>query len=334
MNKFIRFSLVLILIVIAFVLVLAFVEPNDVTVSRSVVIRAAKEPVFEQIVKFTNWNNWYILHERDTTVKITCTGSGEQGSTYHWAGDEHLTGEGEIRNEGIDSSTMHYTFMLTRPGEMKGDGIISAIDTAGLTKVTWTFHKHFTFPGNAVLIVFNLDKYIGGDFDAALGNLKKYVEKTTVYKPPVAIMETTFPARLYAGIKQTVSFTDIAQFFSNTFNKLNNELTKRINGNAFGVYYSWDTITHTVEIMAAYPVADSSVTLKNAIYMWLPSSQAYMVVYKGPYSGIGAAYEVMDKYIAKKGKTSALKVEEYSLGPMQEPDSTKWITNIYYLVSS
>jgi hypothetical protein len=84
--------------------------------------------------------------------------------------------------------------------------------------------------------------------------------------------------------------------------------------------------------MAVVPVADSSTVLKDATYIWVPQSKAYMVVYKGPYTGISTAYDVMDKRVAQKGSTTALKLEEFALGPIQEADSNKWITNIYYLV--
>lgn len=333
MNKFVRFSLLLIFLVALGVLVLAFVEPNDVTVTRSIVIRANKEPVFAQIVQFKNWNNWYILQERDTAVRISYSGNdGQPGSAYHWAGNERLTGEGEIKNEGVDSTAMRYTFTVTKPGELLADGNIVVSDTAGLTKVTWTFHKHFAFLANAVLVVFNLDKYIGGDFDLALGNLKQYMEKNAVYKAPVAVKEATYPGHIFAGVRQRLPMADLTQFFGASYGMLYKTLGPKVNGNATGIYYTWDTVGKQADIMAAVPVADSATTLKDAAYVWVPASKSYLVVYKGPYSGIGAAYSVMDKYMQVNGKAAFLKIEEYPLGPVQEPDSTKWITNIYYLV--
>ena len=333
MNKFLRFSFWLILLITAFILILAFIEPRDVTITRSILIRAPKEPVFAQIVNFRNWDNWNIIVRRDSGVHVTFSGQdGTPGSTYHWAGDEHVTGEGEMKNTAVEGTTMHYTFTVVKPGEMLADCAISARDTAGLTRVTWTFHKHFAFIANAALIVFDLDKYIGGDFDAALANLKQYVEKNTVYVAPIQVQEVNYPGHLFAGIRQVIDISGMSAFFTNSYAFLSKIPALRPAGNPASITYSWDTVTRRADIMAVLPVADSSARLKDAVYLSVPAATSYMAVHKGGYQGLEAVHGALMKYAAAKGRTPALKIEEYTICAPQEPDSNKWVTNIYYLL--
>ena len=333
MNKFIRFSILLILLVLAGILILAFVEPNDVTVTRRIVINTPKEPVFEQIVNFRNWPNWGIVHQRDTAVKVTYSGTdGQQGAIYHWAGDEHITGEGEMKNEGVEGTTMKYTFTLTKPGEMLADGTITAKDTGDNTVVIWTFHKHFPFLANAALVVFDLDKYIGGDFETALAALKLHVEKNTKVKPKVIVKEVEYPGHIFAGTRQEVGMGEVTALYSSIYIPLSKALGGKVWGPLTGLYYKWDTIAHRTDVMVALPVTDSAMRLKLSSYIYLPPAHAFMAVHNGGYSALADVHATLNKYMAAKGRTATVSIEEYPTGPLQEPDSAKWITNVYYLV--
>jgi effector-binding domain-containing protein len=53
----------------------------------------------------------------------------------------------------------------------------------------------------------------------------------------------------------------------------------------------------------------------------------------GGYSGIGKAHEAMDAYMASnKLEQKAPVIEEYITDPGSEPDSSKWLTKIMYLI--
>jgi effector-binding domain-containing protein len=59
------------------------------------------------------------------------------------------------------------------------------------------------------------------------------------------------------------------------------------------------------------------------------------IAYYGAYDGSMnmPAHEAIDAYIKEKGLTHYGNViEEYVTDPMAEKDTTKWLTNIYYMV--
>lgn len=331
MKKFIRFNLWLLLIVAAIILTLAVVQPNDVVVKRSVLIKAPKEVVFEQVSKLKNWAYWSTILSNDSTIAITYSGTdGTLGSTMTWKGDEGVSGSGTIKNDGVEGTTMKYSFNVTEPAEMIADGAIIVADTAYMVKVTWTFHKHFPFLANAALVLFDLDKYMGADMERSLENLKTHI--ATNVKIPIDIKETEYAARIVAGIRDTVQWSEMESFFGDTYNLLVRTSPVKVTGARTGLFYTWDTVQKNTVVMAGVPVTDTDLPIKGIIFTTVPASKAYVATHKGGYAGIRAVHEALNKHVTDAGQVSWLTVEEYMLYPGNQSDSNKWVTNVYYLI--
>jgi hypothetical protein len=332
MKKFLRFLVILIAVVIAGVLILALVEPTDATVTRTALINAPKNAVFGQIVNFKNWPNWSPWYQMEPTMKITYSGTdGQAGSGYHWVGGEK-TGEGEMTNKAVTGTQMDYDLAFVKPHSGKAQGFIKADDTAGMTKVTWSVSMHCSFPMNAMLAFMNMDKMLGGDFENGLSNMKKYVESHPTAGSDVDIKEVDFPLHTYLGVRQTVNWSDIQKFCGDTYGMVGKEAGPKINGPAMGIYYTWDTVKKCADMFAGFPMYDTTKPVKGASFVNVAQSKAYMAVHKGSYSNSMKYHMALGKYVAGKGQHPALVIEEYLVGPHQEPDSNKWVTNIYYLV--
>jgi hypothetical protein len=172
---------------------------------------------------------------------------------------------------------------------------------------------------------------LGADFSKGLANMKKYCETQAASMPQVQIQETQFAAHTYAGVRKVVGWNDMSKFFMDTYPALGKEAGKKIIGPAAGLYWAWDTSKHSGDMAAVFPVSDTSKPIKGATFFYVPASKAYMTVLKGGYSGEMAAHSAMVKYEMNKGQKHTLVIEEYISGPGTEKDSTKWITNIYYL---
>lgn len=331
MNKFIRFSFWLIFIVAALVLALAFIEPRDAYVTRSVLIAAPKKPLFDQLVQFPNWNNWSTLLAADTSAQITYSGAqGQPGSTLEWKGDEGKIGTGVIRNESVDSTTLHYSFTVTKPASWDADGTLAVTDTGDFSKVTWTFHKHFPFLANAALIVFDLEKFMGADMERSLNNLKRYIE--TGSEPLLDIREVQYPGGLIAGIRDTMQWSEMQTFFGDTYSLFSSAPADKLTGPPIGIFYDWDTVNRKADIFAGIPVSSTDVPVNGIIFSEIQSSKAFKVTYKGSYENAKPVHQALDKYIASKGLTRWLTIEEYIVYPANEKDSHKFVTNIYALV--
>ena len=325
--------LVVLLLVIAIFLALALYEPYDVPVSRSILIKAPKEAVFVQMVQFRNWPNWSPWYKIDSTMKFTYSGTdGQPGSSYTWAGIENKTGAGEMKNTGVEGTTMNFDVLFTKPREGSAHGILKAEDTAGMTKATWSFSIHTPFPFNAMCAFISMDKLLGGDFESGLSNMKQYVESHTTITPLIEIKEVDYPAHIFEGIRETVAMSDMSKFFADTYSMLGKELGPKITGPAAGIFYTWDTANKNSDMAAVFPVSDTTKPATGAVILHAGPAKAFMAVQKGGYSTSMMYHTALAKRLAEKGLKQSLVIEEYIVSPYQQPDSNKWVTNIYYLV--
>jgi len=339
LMKFLRVLIIIPVILAVIVGILALVAPKEVAVTRSATINAPRDVVFANMTHFKNWDKWSPWHEMDPNMKITYMGEdGTPGSGYHWVGSEGKDmGEGEMTNSGISGDTMRYKLSFLKPWKSEADGMFIAEDAGnGMTKATWHFHTKPTFPGNIFALFMDMDKMLGKDFQHGLDNLKKLAEagggNAAGSTSDMKIEETQFPGHDYAGIRQTVKWEDMSKFFGDSYEKLGKAAGADINGTASGIYYTWDTVKHSADMAAAMPVS-KEVKAAGISMIKIPASKAYMIVYHGGYTGSGKAHEALGAKVHADGKKASLVLEEYVKGPADEKDSTKWVTNIYYLVN-
>ncbi len=342
MKKFVLFVLILIAILVVGVLVAALVMPNDVTVTRSVVIKASRDSVFRQMVQLRNWSHWNPWLALDTNMKLTYGGtSGEQGSSYSWDSKNDDLGSGTTSITGIQdtkgaktTSQMQFHIDFVRPMKGTADGVLGARDTAGMVRATWALTLHYSFPFNGLQLFpfMNSEKMVGGAFETGLEKLKAYTEARVVHAPVIPVKEVDYPAHIFEGMRQTVSFNDLMKFFSDSYTALGKEkITDKAAGPAAGIYFTWDTTNKTTDMLAGFPVTDSATRIKGAVFFTQDACKAFNALHKGTYATSMPVHEALAKEVAAKGMTRTMVIEEYLVGPMQEPDSTKWITSIYYL---
>ena len=336
MKKFLRFVVVLLLIVIVAVVVLGLIEPNDITVTRTALIKAPKEAVFEQMVYYKNWLNWSPWYRMDSgKMKMTYYGTdGQPGSGYTWEGDK--TGAGDMKDSAVKGTEMTYVLTFTKPHTGSAWGTLKADDSAGMTKATWTCSMHFPFPMNAMCIFMNMDKMLGGDFASGLENMKTYVEShSSGTASGVEIKEVDYPGHIFEGMRKTMSITnndEMSKFFMDSYSLLGKDIGGKITGPGTGLYFSWDTVKKETDMAAVFPVSDTTMAVKGASFFHIPASRAVLAVLKGSYSGMMDAHVAIAKYMAAKGEAHGAVIEEYITGPGTEKDSTKWVTNIYYTI--
>lgn len=328
--------LVLVVVLAGAFLVLTFVEPNSVTITRSILIKAPKEAVFEQMVNFKNWPNWSPFYELDTAAKYTYGGTdGTEGSYYSWDSKKTDVGSGAMMNTGVKGTRYEYHIDFSTPRKGTATGYFQATDSAGMTKATWSMTMPLPFPMNALQVFpfCNLNKILGASFEHGLDKMKKYAEshpgETTM---DIEIKEVDYPAHMFQGVRKVIPMSDIMKFCSETYDTVKKVAGAKITGAAVGIYYTWDTATRSTDMFAGYPVSDTATAADGLTFGYVDASKAYMSVLKGGYSHEMIIHMALAKYAAAKGGVHPLVLEEYVSGPKNEPDSNKWVTNIYYLV--
>lgn len=169
---------IVIVAIIAIVLIYAATKPDTFHVERSRVIKASPEKLFAFISDFHQWDAWS-PYNKDPAMKKTYSGSASgKGAMYAWEGNKEV-GRGEITI--IDTTPPKEVVMalhMIQPFEGRNHVVFSLDAKGDSTTVTWTLEDQHTYLLKIVSTFINLDKMIGGDFEAGLAKLKTLAERT------------------------------------------------------------------------------------------------------------------------------------------------------------
>lgn len=164
-------------IIILFVL-LALIAPKDYKVSRSIVINKPLPEVFQYLKHIKNQDQWSPWKKRDPNMKQEFVGTdGEVGFIAKWDGNKEVgLGEQEIINI-TENVSVEARLRFFKPWKSESDAITKVEDMGnGKTKVTWGFSGKNKIPANIFMMLYNVDKHVGKDFEEGLASLKEVLE--------------------------------------------------------------------------------------------------------------------------------------------------------------
>jgi len=169
-----------VVVVIAGFLLYATTRPDTFRIERSATIAAPPEKVFALLNDFKNWGSWSPWEKKDPAMKRTmgATSSG-QGAHYAWDGNKDV-GQGSMTiTESVPPSRLAINLDFIKPFEGHHKVEFTLAKEGEGTKITWAMHGPVPYISKIMHIFFNIDKMVGGDFEAGLRNLKALAEKTT-----------------------------------------------------------------------------------------------------------------------------------------------------------
>lgn len=167
-------------LLVAIVAVLAFIAPTGIKVERSITINKPKAEVFDYLRLLKNQSNWGTWFKKDPGMKLESRGTdGTVGYVSAWDSQNADVGAGEQEiTKIVDGERVDTQLRFKRPFESQSDAYMIA-ESAGdvQTKVRWGFSGSMPRPMNVMLLMMDMDKEVGKDFDEGLNNLKNILEK-------------------------------------------------------------------------------------------------------------------------------------------------------------
>ncbi|SEG44314.1 SRPBCC family protein [Bosea lathyri] len=165
-------------IAVIVVLVLAAMKPNTFSVQRSIAINAPPERVYPLISDFKAWGAWSPWEKKDPNLKRSFSGPDSGiGAAYAWAGDKNV---GEGRMEIVEAnapSRIGLKLDFIKPFEAHNDVVFALQPQGAATNVSWTLTGPAPFFAKIIHVFFNMDRMVGGDFEAGLKALKAQAER-------------------------------------------------------------------------------------------------------------------------------------------------------------
>lgn len=325
-------------IILLLLIVVSFFLPSTVHVERSIMVNASPEAVFSNIDDLQEWNKWSAWAKRDPNMQNTYEGPAAAiGQKSIWKSEHPKVGDGSMEITELKPNELLVT-KLEFGGHDGGYGTIKLEKVGDSTKIVWSVDNDGS--GTPMLMkplskYFNLfmDGMVGPDFEEGLKGLKEIAE--SMPKAPAApqyeVMEMELePQIVLTAPKEHVTVDGISAYLSKNFDELygaalQNNLKP---GPATAVYYSWDG--NSTDIEAVLPVDKAP---KGKIkFREMPATKALMVDYYGAYAGSEAAHIAIDNYAKEKNIEVGMPWESYITDPSTEPDTSKWLTKIYYPV--
>lgn len=169
-----------VLLLVVIVAVLVFITPGDFKVEREITINKPKADVFNYVKLVKNQKEWGTWIKKDPAVKLAYSGTdGEPGFITSWDSDNEEVGTGEQEITKVtDGSRIDSQLRFKEPFESRADAYIITEEIGPAeTKVKWGFTGSMPKPMNLMLLVMDMDKEVGKDFDEGLRNLKTILEK-------------------------------------------------------------------------------------------------------------------------------------------------------------
>ncbi|MEQ9374741.1 MAG: SRPBCC family protein [Imperialibacter sp.] len=330
---------VILYIVLAIVLLGAaavFMIPTEYHVERSTTINAPQKLIMQHAGKFENFVKWSPWNKLDPNMTYTIEGTdGEVGSRYSWVGNDQV-GEGSMEITSVSENKIEEDLIFLKPFESRAKVSLTFETTSDGTKVTWAMDSESPRPMNLMNPM--MDGMMGPDFESGLAELKVLSEKVASSDTfrSFKIEPIEMSSRTYIGIKDTVKWADMQTFMASSFGAAYGELTKKkapMAGAPSSIYFVWDEANEQTVMAAAIPV-EGEYSL-DGFEAFPAGGSGYKIAYYGAYEGSGEAHYAMDDYFTAKGlemTEDIMVIEEYVTDPTTEADTSKWLTNVYYIL--
>lgn len=151
-------------------------QPNEFSVSRTAVVDASANDVFEHVNTLNKWNEWSPWARLDPNSKSRFIGP-EDGvdAEMHWTGNNEV-GEGSMKIiDSRPSEVVRLKLDFIKPMEGTSTSEFNFVPKGDKTSVTWTMSGKHNYVQKAMCLVFNGKKMLGEQFEQGLSNLNSVV---------------------------------------------------------------------------------------------------------------------------------------------------------------
>jgi len=168
---------VIVAVLLVALLIYAAMQPDTFRVQRATSIKAPPEKIFPLINNLHQFNIWNPYERKDPNIKGAYIGPASgKGAAYAWESKQVGTGSMEI-TETAAPSRVAMKLDFVKPLAAHNFVEFTLAPKGDTTEVIWAMNGSVPFMAKVMHIIFNMDKMVGGDFEAGLANLKSLAEK-------------------------------------------------------------------------------------------------------------------------------------------------------------
>jgi hypothetical protein len=165
-------------VVLAIILGIAAMKPDQFSVVRTAAIKAPPEKIVVLINDFHNWGSWSPWEKLDPNMKRTFSGAANgKGAVYNWEGNKDVgAGRMEITDQVLPGKVVIKLDFL-EPFQSSNVTEFTLAPQGDTTTVTWNMSGPMPFASKLMSVFMSMDAMIGKDFEKGLQQMKAVAEK-------------------------------------------------------------------------------------------------------------------------------------------------------------
>jgi effector-binding domain-containing protein len=335
---------VILLLLAAFV-VTGYMLPKHVHVERSITIERPATMMFEILNGYRYFNEWSPWAKRDPNAEFIISGpESGVGARMDWSGDPQLVGSGWqeiVASKPYEQISIRLDF--DAQGLADTGYVLQAQGNA--TTVTWVFDSDLTEGVNVLdsflARYFGLlfDRWVGGDYERGLANLKQFAESRKVSEfSQLKIERVSVAAQKILYIRSSTGGTqaNIAAAMAKAYTEISifmNLNGINMDGQPMAITRSDDGDGYLFD--AAIPVDFIPATLEGNIQSGLsPAGAAVRAEHHGGYDEMEPTYEKMAAYMSAHGLSQGGVSWEHYVSDPGVTTQSEMITHVYIMLDN
>lgn len=329
-KKIIGIAVALLLILVY--LVFCMISPASYSYKDEVKITGPYKMVYVVINDMKDWPKWYSWQKADPGFKMSLGGK-ELSVGANFTFESSILGKGYVvQTEGYQDSIIAVNM---KSSKLPNDISIGWQIIQEGTKSVYV-HLNARLKGKIPFIkrgiYFGLQNKLDKLFHDDLNGMKTYIED--LVKGDFGVEKVTYDGQKYFGKLDIVPSAKIPEFYAKYYPKIYHILDSmnvKVSGAPAGLIYDWDARTGIVAIMAALPIDIKLPFMEGWSYTEVSKGECLRMKNYGNYTTLRSAHVKMNYLMDNSPYTLEVPIiEEYVTSPSQEPDTSKWLTNIYY----
>jgi len=333
------------LLLIAAFVVAGYSLPKQVHIERSISIERPVAMMYELLNGYRYYNEWSPWAGRDPKAEFVISGpESGVGARMSWVGDPQLVGSGW--QEIVASKPYEeIRFKLDFDAQGIANTGFKLEPIGDATRITWYFDSDLTeglnYLDSFLARYFGLlfDRWVGGDYEEGLANLKQYAESLAVSdfsQLEIGRMYVAAQSILFVTTSSSQDPADISQAMAAAYAEISEFMNINgisLNGQPMAITRAWEEGGYQFD--AAIPVGQIPVNLTGNIQFGLsPSGPAVRAVHHGGHDQMMPSYEKLAAYMSAHGLSSGtVSWEQYISDPGSTADQDM-ITHIYIMLDS
>jgi hypothetical protein len=312
MKKILLFLIIALLLCISAVYLLI---PNRISVSEKTIVNANQEALLRKMGNTTNWQNWWPGEKM--------TGSQKNDLLFN-----------SYQYEITDQKTLSIPVLISKPGfKTLTEFTFIAINTESTTVFIDAIIPTSYNPFKRLQLFFAANR-IKKDVKTILQLVKEYYSVTSNLYGYDIQKKRVIDSTLLSNVKEIKSYPSTEIIYS-LVDELKEYIKKQSaveTGFPMLNIFTKDSITYLVKV--AIPVNKKLPDSGNISYKWMLGGGNILITeVKGGNGEIQKAYHQVQIYISDYKRTApAIPFQSLVTDRRKEPDSSKWVTRIYYPV--